>query len=125
MKIIGVQGESTSGSHTPSALNRGNHSFQENFPEGLGLKVNVGTFSPYLPHGQQLCLSEDKIEWATGNRQTPHSVCYAGCRPGFRKFPQEGKAACCFDCIPCPDGYFLLFVTDMWPDLQHISYYFN
>uniref|UniRef100_A0A8C6EXE7 GPCR family 3 nine cysteines domain-containing protein n=1 Tax=Marmota marmota marmota TaxID=9994 RepID=A0A8C6EXE7_MARMA len=74
-----------------------------NFPEGLGLKVKVGTFSPYLPQGQQLSLSEDKIEWATGDRQTPNSACSMSCRPGFRKSLQEGKPACCFDCTPCPE----------------------
>ncbi|XP_071466487.1 LOW QUALITY PROTEIN: vomeronasal type-2 receptor 116-like [Marmota flaviventris] len=74
-----------------------------NFPEGLGHKVKVGTFSPYLPQGQQLSLSEDKIEWATGDRQTPNSACSVSCRPGFRKSPQEGKPACCFDCTPCPE----------------------
>ncbi|XP_031247067.1 vomeronasal type-2 receptor 116-like [Mastomys coucha] len=37
-----------------------------NFPEGLHLKMKVGQFSPYGPLGQQLSLSEDMIEWATG-----------------------------------------------------------
>ncbi|XP_036031972.1 vomeronasal type-2 receptor 116-like, partial [Onychomys torridus] len=40
-----------------------------NFPNGFGLKVKIGEFSPYFPHGQQLHLNEDMIEWATGNRQ--------------------------------------------------------
>ncbi|XP_012892197.1 PREDICTED: vomeronasal type-2 receptor 116-like, partial [Dipodomys ordii] len=35
---------------------------------------------------------------------TPHSVCSESCGPGFRKSPQEGKAACCFDCTPCPEN---------------------
>ncbi|KAM4815629.1 vomeronasal type-2 receptor 116-like [Thomomys bottae] len=34
--------------------------------------------------------------------QTPHSVCSESCGLGFRKSPQEGKAACCFDCTSCP-----------------------
>ncbi|KAM5187456.1 LOW QUALITY PROTEIN: vomeronasal type-2 receptor 116-like [Callospermophilus lateralis] len=74
-----------------------------NLLEGLGHKVKVGTFSSYLPQGQQLSLSEDKIEWATGDTQTPNSACSVSCRPGFRKSPQEGKPACCFDCTPCPE----------------------
>ncbi|XP_059109653.1 vomeronasal type-2 receptor 116-like isoform X3 [Peromyscus eremicus] len=75
-----------------------------NFPNGLGLKVKIGEFSPYFPHGQQLHLYEDVIEWTTGSRQMPPSVCSADCGPGFRKFLQEGIAACCFDCIPCPEN---------------------
>ena len=31
-------------------------------------------------------------------------VCSADCGPGFRKFRQEGMAACCFDCSPCPEN---------------------
>nr|XP_042124821.1 vomeronasal type-2 receptor 116-like [Peromyscus maniculatus bairdii] len=74
------------------------------FPNGFGLKVKIGEYSPYFPHGQQLHLYEDMIEWATGSRQMPPSVCSADCGPGFRKFLQEGIAACCFDCIPCPEN---------------------
>ncbi|KAM5262778.1 uncharacterized protein ACOB6Z_006980 [Ctenodactylus gundi] len=36
--------------------------------------------------------------------KTPHSVCSDSCRPGFRKTPQEGKPACCFDCTPCSEN---------------------
>ncbi|XP_012888982.1 PREDICTED: vomeronasal type-2 receptor 116-like, partial [Dipodomys ordii] len=72
-----------------------------NIPKGLDLKVKVGMFSP---HGQQLFLSEDMIEWTIGTTATLHSVCSESCGPGFRKSPQEGKAACCFDCISCPEN---------------------
>ncbi|CAO2589901.1 Vomeronasal type-2 receptor 116 [Lemmus lemmus] len=75
-----------------------------NFPNGLGLKVKIGMFSPYFPHGQQLHLYEDILEWATGSGQMLPSVCSADCGPGFRKFRQEGMAACCFDCTPCPEN---------------------
>ena len=37
-----------------------------NFPEGLGLKVKGGEYSPRAPRGQELSLSEEVIEWATG-----------------------------------------------------------
>ncbi|XP_076431623.1 vomeronasal type-2 receptor 116-like [Peromyscus maniculatus bairdii] len=72
-----------------------------NFPHGVGFKVKIGEFKPYFPHGQQLHLYEDMIEWATGTRQMPSAECGVDCHPGFRKFHQEGMAACCFDCIPC------------------------
>uniref|UniRef100_H0WCC4 G-protein coupled receptors family 3 profile domain-containing protein n=1 Tax=Cavia porcellus TaxID=10141 RepID=H0WCC4_CAVPO len=75
-----------------------------NFPEGLRLKVKLGTFTPHVPHGQQLSLSDEKIEWATENAEMPLSVCSDSCHPGFRKSSQEGKPACCFDCIPCPEN---------------------
>ncbi|XP_032755269.1 vomeronasal type-2 receptor 116-like, partial [Rattus rattus] len=72
-----------------------------NFPQGLGHKMHVGAYFPYSPHDNQLSLSEDIIEWGTGVKQTPISVCSVSCSPGSRKFPQENKAACCFDCKPC------------------------
>ncbi|XP_040594738.1 vomeronasal type-2 receptor 116-like [Mesocricetus auratus] len=73
-----------------------------NFPQGLGYKVKIGTYSSYLPPGQQLSLLEDRIEWSTGYREIPISVCSESCGPGFRKSLQEGKAVCCFDCSLCP-----------------------
>ncbi|XP_042549936.1 vomeronasal type-2 receptor 116-like [Dipodomys spectabilis] len=75
-----------------------------NFPEGLELEVKVGKFSPYAPHGNQLSLSENMVQWSIETTETPHSVCSESCGPGFRKSPQEGKAACCFDCIPCSEN---------------------
>ncbi|XP_013364584.1 PREDICTED: vomeronasal type-2 receptor 116-like, partial [Chinchilla lanigera] len=75
-----------------------------NFPEGLRLRVKVGEFSPHAPPGQQLSLSEEMVEWATGSTETPRSVCSESCSPGFRKSPREGKAACCFDCTPCSEN---------------------
>ncbi|XP_021099634.1 vomeronasal type-2 receptor 116-like [Heterocephalus glaber] len=75
-----------------------------NFPEGLRFKVKLGTFTPHVPHDQQLSLSDDIIEWATGIMETPRSICSESCYPGFRKSPQEGKLACCFDCTPCPEN---------------------
>ncbi|XP_041911438.1 vomeronasal type-2 receptor 116-like isoform X2 [Arvicola amphibius] len=75
-----------------------------NFPYGVGLKVKIGEFSTYFPHNQQLHLYEDMIEQSTGRRQMPPSVCSADCGPGFRKFWQEGMAACCFDCHSCPQN---------------------
>ncbi|XP_012888944.1 PREDICTED: vomeronasal type-2 receptor 116-like [Dipodomys ordii] len=95
------------------------------FPEGLQIEVKVGKFSSYAPHGNQLSLSEDMVEWAIGTTETPHSVCSESCGPGFRKSPQEGKAACCFDCTPCP-GNEIANVTDMeqcvnCPDHQYAN----
>ncbi|XP_028711857.2 vomeronasal type-2 receptor 116-like [Peromyscus leucopus] len=75
-----------------------------NFPDGLRQKMKVGTFSPKAPQGQELCLSDHMIQWATGFTELPCSVCSESCVPGFRKSSQEGKVACCYDCIRCPDN---------------------
>ncbi|XP_012891903.1 PREDICTED: vomeronasal type-2 receptor 116-like [Dipodomys ordii] len=75
-----------------------------NFPEGLEFKVKIGKFCPYAPHGHQLSISNDMIEWDIGTTETPHSVCSESCGPGFRKSPQVGKAVCCFDCTSCVEN---------------------
>ncbi|XP_048191064.1 vomeronasal type-2 receptor 116-like [Perognathus longimembris pacificus] len=72
-----------------------------NFPQGLLQEVKVGKFSPYT---HQLSLSEEMIQWTIASTETPHSVCSVSCGSGFRKAPQEGKAACCFDCAPCSEN---------------------
>ncbi|XP_069889958.1 vomeronasal type-2 receptor 116-like [Dipodomys merriami] len=74
------------------------------FPEGLEMKVKVGKFSSHMQHGHQLYLSEDMVEWAIETTEPPHSVCSESCGPGFRKSPQEGKMACCFDCMSCSEN---------------------
>lgn len=48
-----------------------------NFPQGLGYKVKVGTFSPSSPPGQQLSLLEDRIEWNTGDGEVGGMSHYA------------------------------------------------
>nr|XP_051696611.1 vomeronasal type-2 receptor 116-like isoform X1 [Oryctolagus cuniculus] len=96
-----------------------------NFPYGVGRKVKVGQFSPYVPQSQQLSLSENLIEWATGITETPRSVCSESCSPGFRKAPLEGKPTCCFDCTPCSENE-ISNQTNMdqcvkCPDLQYAN----
>ncbi|XP_076421897.1 vomeronasal type-2 receptor 116-like [Peromyscus maniculatus bairdii] len=86
--------------------------FTGNFLQSFGLKVKIGKFSQYLPHPQQLHMSDEMIEWATDIRQTPPSICSTSCSPGFRKSLQDGQAVCCFDCTPCPENE-ISNMTDM------------
>ena len=39
------------------------------FLPNLGLKVKIGTFSKNLPHGRQLYMLKEMIEWNTDHRQ--------------------------------------------------------
>ncbi|XP_028641399.1 vomeronasal type-2 receptor 116-like isoform X1 [Grammomys surdaster] len=72
-----------------------------NLPKGLGQKVKIGSFSANAPEGQQLSLYEQKIQWAEGFSEIPQSLCSESCMPGFRKVTLEGKAICCYKCMPC------------------------
>ncbi|XP_034379389.1 vomeronasal type-2 receptor 116-like isoform X2 [Arvicanthis niloticus] len=74
-----------------------------NFPQGLGLKVKIGSYFPCLPQSQQLHISED-LEWATGGTSVPSSMCSVTCTAGFRKIHQKETADCCFDCVQCPEN---------------------
>ncbi|XP_028640508.1 vomeronasal type-2 receptor 116-like isoform X3 [Grammomys surdaster] len=74
-----------------------------NFPQGLGLKVKIGSYFPCFPQSQQLHISED-LEWATGGTSVPTSMCSVTCTAGFRKIHQEQTADCCFDCAQCPEN---------------------
>ncbi|XP_051047713.1 vomeronasal type-2 receptor 116-like [Phodopus roborovskii] len=76
------------------------------------LKVKIGKFTKHLLHGQQLYVSKEMIKWNIDLSQIPPSICSMPCCPGFRKSPQQGKAVCCFDCIPCPENE-ISNMTDM------------
>uniref|UniRef100_A0A8C6G898 G-protein coupled receptors family 3 profile domain-containing protein n=1 Tax=Mus spicilegus TaxID=10103 RepID=A0A8C6G898_MUSSI len=74
-----------------------------NFPQGLGLKVKLGSYFPCFPHSQHIHMSED-FEWATGGISVPSSMCSVTCTAGFRKIHQKETADCCFDCAQCPEN---------------------
>ncbi|KAL6085362.1 hypothetical protein STEG23_020640, partial [Scotinomys teguina] len=74
-----------------------------NFPQGLGLKVKIGGYYSYFPQSQQLYISED-LERNMGATLLPNSTCSMICTPGFRKFHEEQRADCCFDCALCPEN---------------------
>ncbi|XP_044514452.1 vomeronasal type-2 receptor 26-like [Gracilinanus agilis] len=66
--------------------------------------VKVGQFVPKAPLGQDFTICDDAIVWGWWDSKVPSGVCSESCAPGFKKAPLEGKAACCFDCFPCPEG---------------------
>ncbi|XP_073529603.1 extracellular calcium-sensing receptor-like [Phyllobates terribilis] len=53
---------------------------------------------------ENLRLKEHTIVWQGESLEIPISVCSVSCSFGSRKAAQNGKNACCFDCIPCNQG---------------------
>ncbi|XP_052020146.1 vomeronasal type-2 receptor 116-like [Apodemus sylvaticus] len=74
-----------------------------NLPQGIGLKVKIGSYFPCIPQMQQLHISED-LEWVTGGTSVPSSLCSVPCTAGLRKIHQKETADCCFDCVQCPEN---------------------
>ncbi|XP_031762383.1 vomeronasal type-2 receptor 26 [Xenopus tropicalis] len=68
--------------------------------------TEIGSFFPFAPQGQQLIIKKDYIKWNHKFKQAPESICSESCPPGYRKAPQKGQPACCFDCILCSKGEF-------------------
>ncbi|XP_038599092.1 vomeronasal type-2 receptor 26-like [Tachyglossus aculeatus] len=66
--------------------------------------IKVGEFKPLAPAGQDFIISEERIMWNELFSETPCSVCSESCQLGFRNTAREGKAACCYDCVPCAEG---------------------
>uniref|UniRef100_A0A8C4RZW2 Extracellular calcium-sensing receptor-like n=1 Tax=Erpetoichthys calabaricus TaxID=27687 RepID=A0A8C4RZW2_ERPCA len=65
--------------------------------------VTVGLYDASLPNGKQFIMNNNSIVW-TSDDKIPKSVCSESCPTGTRKAIQNGKPACCFDCIPCAEG---------------------
>ncbi|XP_031246769.1 vomeronasal type-2 receptor 116-like [Mastomys coucha] len=75
-----------------------------NLSQHLGIKMKLGKFSPYNPHGRHFHLYVEMFELFIGSKMMPSSVCSADCSPGFRRLWKEGMAACCFVCSLCPEN---------------------
>ncbi|KAL6035103.1 hypothetical protein STEG23_034522, partial [Scotinomys teguina] len=100
-----------------------------NFLQGFGLKVKIGGYFSYFPLSQQLHVSED-LQQTMGATLLPTSTCSVTCTPGFRKFHEEYRADCCFDCARCPEnqvsnetdfvGSLLVILFDeFYSDMEH------
>ncbi|XP_018416481.1 PREDICTED: extracellular calcium-sensing receptor-like [Nanorana parkeri] len=73
-------------------------------PEGTIHHVKVGSYDTAAAPGQVFSVNTSIIQWPTGDQKVPQSVCSRSCPPGFRKAPRRGQPACCYQCVPCPQG---------------------
>ncbi|XP_048359965.1 vomeronasal type-2 receptor 26-like [Sphaerodactylus townsendi] len=73
-------------------------------PKKILSRVPVGSFHPQATLGHELIINKSAIQWASGFKQLPYSVCSKKCLPGYRKKIRNGEPACCFDCVPCTAG---------------------
>ncbi|XP_069816226.1 extracellular calcium-sensing receptor-like [Dendropsophus ebraccatus] len=94
-------------------------------PEGKLQQVKVGSYDTSITSGDVFTINTSHIQWGTGHRMVPVSVCSPSCPPGFRKAARKGQPLCCFQCIPCPHGEIANHTDsvqcikcpwDMWPN---------
>nr|XP_034992783.1 vomeronasal type-2 receptor 26-like [Zootoca vivipara] len=75
------------------------------FPNESFLRVKVGKVDPQIPQEKGFRIHDDAIIWPSSFNQTPPpSVCNENCHLGYSRTKKEGKPACCYDCLPCPEG---------------------
>ncbi|XP_027240104.1 vomeronasal type-2 receptor 26 isoform X1 [Cricetulus griseus] len=67
--------------------------------------VKVGEFVSKSPQDKGLFINEVLIKWPSNFNQNPQSVCSESCGPGFWKLTEEGRPACCFSCVFCPERH--------------------
>ncbi|XP_075433878.1 extracellular calcium-sensing receptor-like [Ascaphus truei] len=72
--------------------------------QGTIQHVKVGSYDASARPGHTFMANTTAIQWAKGNTQVPLSICSQSCSPGFRKAAIRGVPACCFQCVPCPQG---------------------
>ncbi|MEE6512413.1 hypothetical protein FKM82_019376 [Ascaphus truei] len=72
--------------------------------QGTIQHVKVGSYDSSARPGHTFMVNTTAIQWAAGNTQVPLSICSQSCSPGSRKAAIRGKPACCFQCVPCPQG---------------------
>ncbi|XP_078524813.1 extracellular calcium-sensing receptor-like [Lissotriton helveticus] len=70
-------------------------------PDGTIRLVKVGSYESSVFPGKTLAIDPSGVQWATGTREVPLSLCSPSCSTGFRKASRPGKPLCCFQCIPC------------------------
>uniref|UniRef100_L7N3K3 Uncharacterized protein n=1 Tax=Xenopus tropicalis TaxID=8364 RepID=L7N3K3_XENTR len=65
--------------------------------------IKVGSYD-HQNASQGFIINETLIRWSPAFSQTPRSACSETCLAGYRKTSKVGYPACCYDCIPCPEG---------------------
>ncbi|XP_070592615.1 vomeronasal type-2 receptor 26-like [Erythrolamprus reginae] len=69
-------------------------------PEGDSMKRKLGNIEK-----ERIIINNIALSWLNLlNKSLPQSQCVESCHPGFVKQKREGEPACCYDCIPCPEG---------------------
>ncbi|XP_069072160.1 extracellular calcium-sensing receptor-like [Pleurodeles waltl] len=95
--------------------------------EGGIRPVTVGGYDDRAPEGKNVIVNVTAVLWPSQTNQIPVSVCTQSCQPGFWKAVKEGEPACCFLCVPCPQGEIsnetdsvacLKCPWDQWPNLK-------
>ncbi|XP_069816683.1 extracellular calcium-sensing receptor-like [Dendropsophus ebraccatus] len=72
--------------------------------EGIMQHIRIGSYDTTASSHHVFTIDTNAILWSTGSKTPPVSVCSESCLPGFRKAPISGQPACCFQCVPCPQG---------------------
>eukprot|EP00072_Mus_musculus_P003309 NP_001098084.1 vomeronasal 2, receptor 3 [Mus musculus] len=67
--------------------------------------VKVGEYKFTRSKYELVLPKNSTLFWNTESSRLPDSVCTKVCPPGTRKGFITGQPVCCFDCIPCEDGY--------------------
>uniref|UniRef100_A0A8C5MRY3 G-protein coupled receptors family 3 profile domain-containing protein n=1 Tax=Leptobrachium leishanense TaxID=445787 RepID=A0A8C5MRY3_9ANUR len=99
-------------------------------PSGGMITVKVGSYDLAALPGKIFTINTSSILWHSGETQVPISVCSHSCPPGFWKAGRRGEPACCYDCVPCPQGEIsnqtdsftcVKCPWDMWPNPEKSS----
>ncbi|XP_031217003.1 vomeronasal type-2 receptor 1-like [Mastomys coucha] len=67
--------------------------------------VKVGEYKFTSSKYEFVLPKNSTLFWNTESSRLQDSVCTQLCAPGTRKVIRQGQPICCFDCIPCEDGY--------------------
>ncbi|XP_072006402.1 extracellular calcium-sensing receptor-like [Engystomops pustulosus] len=73
-------------------------------PEGIMQHVKIGSYDTTASLGQVFTINTSAMQWSSGNKTPPISICSESCPPGFRKASRRDQPICCFQCVPCPQG---------------------